>query len=64
MVKVVKDKIVVGDQVLILGKKTKFKQKVESLQVESVDVKVAKRGQLVGLKVKRLTRVGDLIYKI
>jgi len=55
--------ILIGDKLTIQGPKTKFVQKVWSLQIESVDVKVAKKGQLVGLKVDKLVAVGDKVYK-
>jgi hypothetical protein len=54
----------VGDNIRIKGKTTDFVQKVLSLQVESLDVSAAKKGQLVGLKVKKIAKVGDRIYKI
>ncbi len=56
--------ISLGDQIVIKGKKTKLSQKVQSLQVESVDVKSAKRGQLVGLKVVSQVCPGDVVQKI
>jgi hypothetical protein len=36
---------------------------VKSLQIESLDVKIAKKGQLVGLKAAKKAKVGDKIYK-
>ena len=33
------------------------------LQIESEDVKVAKKGQLIGLKVDKIVAVGDKVYK-
>ncbi len=33
------------------------------MQVESLDVKVAKKGQLVGLKVDKIVKIGDKVYK-
>jgi len=33
------------------------------LQIESEDVKVAKKGQLIGLKVDKIAAVGDKVYK-
>jgi len=55
--------VLIGDKLTIIGPKTKFIQKVWSMQVESVDVKVAKKGQLIGLKVDKLVAVGDKVYK-
>ena len=53
----------VGDQIHIKGKQTDFKQKVKSLQIESVNVPSVHRGQLVGLKVIRAAGKGDLVLK-
>jgi putative protease len=53
-----------GDLIRIQGKKTDLRQKVSSLQVESLDVKSAKKGQLVGLQVVKKVDVGDKVYKI
>ena len=53
----------IGDRIKISGKNTSFEQAVQSLQVESRDVKVAAKGQLVGLKVKAQARAGDLVYR-
>ena len=33
------------------------------MQIESEDVKVAKKGQLIGLKVDKIVAVGDKVYK-
>lgn len=54
--------IKVGDQILIVGKDRRFPQKVRSLQIESVDVKSAKRGDLVGLKLDKPAAVGDKVF--
>jgi len=53
----------VGETIHIKGKSNDFTQKIASLQIESVDVKSARRGQLVGLKVSKPAKPGDLIYK-
>jgi translation elongation factor EF-1alpha len=56
--------IVSGDNVRILGSTTNFVQKVNSMQIESVEVNIAKKGQLIGLKVSKPCREGDKIIKI
>ena len=63
VVKITQGTVLIGDKLTILGIKTKFVQKVWSLQIESEDVKVAKKGQLIGLKVDKLVAVGDKVYK-
>jgi hypothetical protein len=64
VVKVTHDQLRVGDKIRIKGHITDFIQKVESLQIESVNVPTAHKGQLVGLKVVKETRVGDHVYHL
>lgn len=63
VVKLTQGSVLIGDKLTILGPKTKFVQKVWSMQIESEDVKVAKKGQLIGLKVDKIVAVGDKVYK-
>ena len=56
--------ISVGDQILIKGPTTDFKQTVTSMQIEHDNVTVAKAGQSIGLKVDERVRENDTIYKI
>jgi len=56
--------LLVGDRIRISGHKTDFIQKVKSLQIESVDVKSARKGQLVGLKVSKKAKPGDQVFKL
>jgi hypothetical protein len=52
----------IGDRIRIQSKSGYFEQTVTSLQVESLDVKDARRGQLVGLKVNKPAKVGDRVF--
>jgi len=63
VVKLTQGTVLIGDKLTIQGPKTKFVQKVWSMQVESIDVKVAKKGQLIGIKVEKPVMVGDKVYK-
>lgn len=54
----------VGDEISIEGTVTNFKQKVESMQIEHKEVKSAKKGQSIGLKVIERVREGDTVFKI
>jgi putative protease len=63
VVKITQGTILIGDKLTVMGSKTKLVQKVWSMQVESQDVKVAKKGQLIGLKVDKPVVVGDVVYK-
>jgi len=64
VVKIVYGKLSVGDEIRIKGKVTNFVQKVDSLQLESIDVKVVKKGQIVGLQVKKIAKVGDRVFRL
>lgn len=57
-------KLLVGDRIHVLGRKTDFSQKVKSLQIESVDVKSARKGQLVGLKISKKAKPGDQVFRL
>ena len=63
VVKLTQGTVLIGDKLTILGPKTKFVQKVWSMQIESEDVKGAKKGQLIGLKVDKIVGVGDKVYR-
>lgn len=54
----------VGDKIRIQGPTTNFEQTVQSMQIEHNDVKTAKKGQSIGLKVNERVREGDTVYKI
>lgn len=64
VVKVTAPSLIVGDNIRVKGTITNFVQKVASLQIESVNVRLAKKGDLVGLKVTKICRVGDQVFKI
>jgi hypothetical protein len=63
VVKLTHGTILIGDKLTLIGEKTRFVQKVWSMQIESEDVKVAKKGQIIGLKVDKIVVVGDKVYK-
>jgi len=58
------DALAVGDQILIKGPTTNIEQKVESMQIEHENVKKARRGQSIGLKVNDNVRENDMVYKM
>ena len=62
VVKLTKD-LKVGEKIRIKGRSTNFVQRVRSLQIESVDVKAAKKGDLVGLKVDKIAKEGDMVFR-
>jgi len=54
----------VGDRIRVRGPTTGFEQTVESMQIEHENVKTAKAGQSIGLKVKERVREKDTVYKV
>ncbi len=58
------DTLSVGDRILIKGTTTDFEQTINSMQIEHKNVKKAKAGQSIGLKVNERVREGDTVYKI
>jgi translation elongation factor EF-1alpha len=54
----------VGDKISIEGATTNFEENIESMQIESSTVTEAKNGDLIGIKVKEKTRVGDDVFLV
>lgn len=54
----------VGDKIRVQGPSTDFEQAVESMQIEHENVKTAKAGQSVGLKINDRVREHDIVYKV
>jgi U32 family peptidase len=58
------DDLKIGDEIIIQGNKTgSLIQKVESMQIDGMNIKEAQKGQNVGLMVKDKVRPNDIIYK-
>jgi len=53
-----------GDKIHIKGRETDFEQTVSSMQIEHQNVEIAKKGEVIGLKVDQKIREGDEIYLI
>ena len=54
-----------GDTIRVNGgENTDFTQEVKSMQIEHEEVKSAKKGDSVGLKIKEKVREGYKVYKI
>jgi len=58
------DTLSVGDRILIKGATTSVEQTVTSMQIEHKNVKEAKAGESIGLKVEGRVREGDTVYKL
>jgi len=54
----------VGDRIHVKGSTSDFEQDVDSIQIEHENVEKAKKGDVIGLKVKDKVREGDEVYKI
>ena len=52
----------VGDSIHVKGAKTDFTQKIESMQMEHNNVKEAKAGDSIGLKMNEKVREHDKVY--
>ncbi len=53
-----------GDRIHIKGHTTDIECTVESMQINNVDVKEAKAGDAVGIKVSDRVRRGDAVYRV
>lgn len=53
-----------GEKILIEGATTNFEQAANSMQIEHKEVKEAKKGDSIGLKVKERVREGDKVYRV
>lgn len=58
------DDLKIGDNIRIVGSEADFEQPVESMEIDLKQVKDAKSGQSVGLKVKEKVREGFKVYKL
>lgn len=53
----------VGERINIVGPKTEFDQRIDSMQVEHQNIDPAKSGDLIGLKVNDKVREGDRVFR-
>ncbi|MBI4990844.1 hypothetical protein HZB96_02000 [Candidatus Gottesmanbacteria bacterium] len=53
----------VGDKIKISGHDKEFTQEVVSMQVEHKEIKKAKKGDSIGLKVDQPVKENDQVYK-
>lgn len=58
------DALKVEDSIRIKGVHDDFTQKIDSMQIEHVNVNEAKKGDSVGIKVIQPVHVNDRVYKI
>ncbi len=53
-----------GDTIHIKGTTSDFTQSIDSMQIDKKEVKDAKAGESIGLKVSDPVREGDTVYKV
>jgi len=53
-----------GDKIHIKGHTTDIEFTVDSIQINNIDVKQAKAGDDIGVKVPERVRRGDSVYKV
>ncbi len=53
-----------GDKIHIKGHTTDIELTVDSMQINNVEVKQAKTGDAIGIKVSERVRRGDIVYKV
>lgn len=58
------DTLAVGETIKIVGHGREFTQEVSSMQVEHEQLKEAKKGQIVGMKVDQETKEGDEVFRV
>jgi translation elongation factor EF-Tu-like GTPase len=57
-----KDKLKVGDRIKIKGHTTDIEQLVDSMQIDRKEVKEAKKGDEIGIKVNDRVRPNDKVF--
>lgn len=58
------DGLKVGDKIKVEGSRTEFEQTVDSMEVEHKAVEEAKKGDVIGLKVREKMSEGATVYKL
>jgi len=53
-----------ADRIHIAGHTTDMELTVDSMQINNVDVKEAKAGDAIGIKINDRARRGDRVYKV
>ncbi|MDI6821245.1 MAG: translation elongation factor-like protein [Patescibacteria group bacterium] len=54
----------IGTKVHFKGATTDFEEEIKSMQYDHSDIKTAKKGQEVGIKVENKVREGDEVYAV
>jgi putative protease len=59
-----KDKLKVGDRIKIKGHTTDIEQLIDSMQIDRKEVKEAKKGDEIGIKVTDRVRPNDKVFRV
>jgi translation initiation factor IF-2 len=59
-----KDGVAVGDELCFEGPSSSFSQTLKSMQYEHESINKVKKGQEVGVKVKKPVREGHKVYRV
>lgn len=51
-----------GDKIKFSGHDKEFSQTVDSMQVEHLKIDQAKKGDVIGIKVEKPVKEGDIVY--
>ena len=54
----------VGDKIKVEGNRTEFEQTVDSMEVDRAPVSAAKKGDVVGVKVREKVNEGATVWKL
>ena len=63
-IEITNDSLTVGDNIKFKGATTDFTQAVDSMQKDKASMQTAKKGDIVGIKVKDKVRHNDKIFKV
>ena len=64
VIEIHKGTLSIGDKIHIKGQTSDFIQTIETMQLDGEDVKKAKKGMSVGVKVSERVRRTDSVYKV
>lgn len=65
VIKLTKGALAIGDTIKIKGgEDTDFDQEIDSMQIDHEKIVKAKKGQEIGLKVKKIAREGYKVYLV
>ena len=64
VIKIKKGPLHKGDEIWIVGHTTDLKFVIGQMQIDRQDIESADKGQIIGIKVKKRVRRGDVVYRV